>query len=97
MEQVSSYTRNDSQSMIQITFALRAALPLTHVPLWTQEDHVPIHASYFFAKSMPTVFVVKPPREAFGDSQIVLGQHDNIDSSKCKGNEPILALRKFNV
>ncbi|KAI9568965.1 hypothetical protein HD554DRAFT_2254838 [Boletus coccyginus] len=97
VEQVSSYTRDDSQSMIQITFALRAALPLTHVPLWTQEDHVPIHASYFFAKSMPTVFVVKPPREAFGDSHIVLGQHDNIDASKCKGNEPILALHGAGV
>jgi len=97
MEQVPSYTHDDPQSMIQSTFILRTTLPLTHVPLWTQETNLPIHASYFFAKSMPTVFVVKPPKEAFGDFQIVLGQHDNIDASRCKGNEPILALRKSNA
>lgn len=93
-EQAPSYTRNNAQPMIQSTFVFRTTLPLTHVPLWTQEKHVPIQASYFFAKSIPTVFLVKPPKEAFGDSQTVLGQHDKVDTSKCRGNEPILALRK---
>ncbi|KAG8217230.1 hypothetical protein J3R82DRAFT_5317 [Butyriboletus roseoflavus] len=85
-------TRNNAQPMIQNTFVFRATLPLTHVPLWTREQHVPIQASYFFAKSMPTVFSVKPPKGAFGDSQTVLGQQDRADTSKCRGNEPILAL-----
>jgi hypothetical protein len=86
-----SSTRDNAQLMLQSTFVLRTTLPLTHVPLWTQEKHVPIQASYFFAKSMPSVFSVKPPKEAFGNSQTILGQRDN---SKCRGNEPILALRK---
>lgn len=93
-EQAPSYTHNNAQPMIQNTFVFRTTLPLTHVPLWTQEKHVPIQASYFFAKSMPTVFLVKPPKEAFGDSQTVLGQHDRASATKCRGNEPILALRK---
>ena len=92
MEQHPSNTYGNAQPMIQRTFVLRTTLPLTHVPLWTQEKHVPIQASYFFAKSMPSVFVVKPPKEAFGDSQTILGQRDN---TRCRGNEPILALRKF--
>lgn len=93
-EQTLPYARNNTRSVIQNTFGFRTTLPLTHVPLWTQEKHVPIQASYFFAKSMPTVFLVKPPKEAFGDSQTVLGEYDKVDTSKCRGNEPILALRK---
>ena len=94
MERVPSCIRGDAQPMTQSTFIHRTTLPLTHVPFWTQEEHVPIQASYFFAKSMPTVFVVKPPIEAFGDSHAP-GQHYN--TSKCRGNEPILALRKYGV
>ena len=80
--------------MTRSTFILRTTLPLTHVPLWTKEKHAPIIASYFFAKSIPTVFSVKPPKEAVGDSQAALRQHDRVRTSKCRGNEPILALRK---
>ena len=77
--------------MTQSAFVLRTTFPLTHVPLWTEEKHVPIQASYFFENSIPTIFLVKPPKEAIGNSQAVLGRHY---SSKCRGNEPILALRK---
>lgn len=93
-EQAPSYTRDNARPMTQSTFVFRTTLPLTHVPLWTQEKHVPIQASYFFAKSMPTVFLVKPPKEVLGNSQTDLGRRDRVDPSKCRGNEPILALRK---
>ncbi|KAF8431773.1 hypothetical protein L210DRAFT_984925 [Boletus edulis BED1] len=94
MEQLSSCTHGNAQPVTQSTLVLRATLPLIHVPLWTQEKHVPIQASYFFAKSMPTGFLVKPPKEAFADT-LVPGQSDNID--KCRGNEPILALHGAGV
>lgn len=97
-EQVPSHARDDTEPITQSTFVLQTVLPLTHVPLWTQEKHLPVQASYFFAKSMPTVFSVKPPKEAFCDSQpkAVLQRRDGTHTSKCRGNEPILALRKFN-
>lgn len=95
-DQAPYYTHDYARPATPNIFLLRVTLPLTHVPHWTQEKHVSIQASYFFAKSMPTVFLVKAPKEAFGDSQAVLERHHNIYTSKCRGNEPILALRKFN-
>ncbi|KAF8556922.1 hypothetical protein OG21DRAFT_1505960 [Imleria badia] len=91
-----SHTRDAAQPM-RTAFILQTTLPLTHVPLWTQEKHVPIQASYFFAKLMPTVFLVKPPMEAFCDSQPETDLRDNIHTSKCRGNEPILALHGAGV
>ena len=90
----SSHAHGDPQSVIQRAVILKAALPLTHVPLWTREEHVPILASYFFANSMPSIFVVEPPKEAINDPLVVSGQHNKVDTTKCKGNEPVLALRK---
>ncbi|KAF9228756.1 alpha/beta-hydrolase [Gyrodon lividus] len=63
------------------TFILRTSLPLTHIPLWTETEHIPIRATYFFAGSMVTAFSVKPPRKA----------------KRCRGNEPILALHGAGV
>ncbi|KAG9318168.1 hypothetical protein JVU11DRAFT_244 [Chiua virens] len=89
-----SHIVNDAQPTVQSTFTLHATLPLTHVPLWTQEEHIPVHASFFFADSMPSIYLVKPPKVAFGESQIATGQHD---IGKCRGNEPILALHGAGV
>jgi hypothetical protein len=82
-----------NKPVAQKTFILRVSLPLTHVPLWTETLHVPIRATYFLSKSMVTAFSVKAPREEFGE--VVWGKDKCSDTrERCRGNEPILALRK---
>jgi hypothetical protein len=56
---------------------IMVSLPIRHLSGWTSTSFKPIKASYFFAESMPTSFVVLPPIE----------QNDE------KPCPPILALR----
>lgn len=39
-------------------------LPVTHHPLWTSSNFIPIRASHFFAEFNPTLFLALPPVEA---------------------------------
>lgn len=55
------------------------------------------YPSFVFSKSTPTVFLVKPLKEAFGDYQTALGEHERVDTSKYRGNEPIPAFRKYKA
>ncbi|KAF9234792.1 hypothetical protein BU15DRAFT_65421 [Melanogaster broomeanus] len=93
---VIGHTPTTVESVAQRTFVLRASLPLTHVPLWTETEHVPVRATYFFAGSMVTAFSVKPPRLAFDGG--VWRPHDgSYTKQRCRGNEPILALHGAGV
>ena len=54
-------------------------LPIRQFSIWTEHQYTPIRATYFYAESSPTAFVVIPPKEA------------NLDMHY--SNPPLLALR----
>ncbi|KIJ69668.1 hypothetical protein HYDPIDRAFT_24484 [Hydnomerulius pinastri MD-312] len=82
----------------KMCFVLSASLPLTHASLWTPADHdVTIKATYFFAQSMVTEFLVKPPREAFGKASEAAVKDERNKKRRNRGNEPILALHGAGV
>lgn len=56
---------------------ITVTLPLKHLPLWSADRHDAILATYLYAKSVPTIFSVIPPK------------YENIEEPK----PPVLALR----
>ncbi|KAG6334879.1 hypothetical protein ID866_4203 [Astraeus odoratus] len=76
-------------------FILEAAVPLVHVPQWTQSSSNTILATYFFARSMPTAFTVIPPHLPFVEMHFPRG--DGEIGWTCRGNEPVLALHGAGV
>ena len=59
------------------SITLSVALPVRHISQWTSSGRIAVRASYVYAGSMPTYFLVVPPR------------HVNLGTPR----PPILALR----
>ncbi|KAL4065302.1 hypothetical protein J3A83DRAFT_4436701 [Scleroderma citrinum] len=76
-------------------FELEVAIPLVHVPLWTQTTCEPVRATYFFARSMVSTFTAIPPRLPCMESESRKAGQDG--GRVGRGNEPILALHGAGV
>ncbi|KAH7909149.1 hypothetical protein BJ138DRAFT_1090031 [Hygrophoropsis aurantiaca] len=49
------------------TIPIRIVMKLKHTPQWTSTEYTPIKASYMFSQSIPTAFLVLPPKEQNGE------------------------------
>ncbi|TCD68231.1 hypothetical protein EIP91_011300 [Steccherinum ochraceum] len=56
-------TATSGDSSIEIS----VKLPVRQYDLWQQDTYSPLHATFFYATSMPTAFLVKPPASENGD------------------------------